>query len=144
MKSYLVTGGCGFIGVNLVSRLAGRGARVRILDNLSLGKREDVAPLESTASGDIRDMAALKDACQGIDVVVHLAAHTRVVESISHPELNFEINAIGTMNVLRACRDAGVKKSSLLLQVERFSANRCLQCTKVWSRDPFLLTEPAS
>ncbi len=111
MKSYLVTGGCGFIGVNLVSRLAGLGARVRILDNLSLGKREDVAPLGSDLRvGDIRDMAALKDACQGMDVVVHLAAHTRVVESISHPELNFEINAIGTMNVLRACRDAGVKK----------------------------------
>jgi len=111
MKSYLVTGGCGFIGVNLVSRLAGRGARVRILDNLSLGKREDVAPLGiDLRVGDIRDMAALKDACQGIHVVVHLAAHTRVVESISHPELNFEINAIGTMNVLRACRDAGVKK----------------------------------
>jgi len=111
MKSYLVTGGCGFIGVNLVSRLAGRGARVRILDNLSLGKPEDVAPLGiDLRVGDIRDMAALKDACQGMDVVVHLAAHTRVVESISHPELNFEINAIGTMNVLRACRDAGVKK----------------------------------
>ncbi len=111
MKSYLVTGGCGFIGVNLVSRLAERGARVRILDNLSLGKREDVAPLGiDLRVGDIRDMAALKDACQGIDVVVHLAAHTRVVESISHPELNFEINAFGTMNVLRACRDAGVKK----------------------------------
>ncbi len=111
MKSYLVTGGCGFIGVNLVSRLAGRGARVRILDNLSLGKREDVAPLGiDLRVGDIRDMAALKDACQGMDVVVHLAAHTRVVESISHPELNFEINAIGTMNVLRACHDAGVKK----------------------------------
>jgi len=111
MKSYLVTGGCGFIGVNLVSRLAGLGARVRILDNLSLGKREDVAPLGiDLRVGDIRDIAALKDACQGMDVVVHLAAHTRVVESISHPELNFEINAVGTMNVLRACRDAGVKK----------------------------------
>lgn len=111
MKSYLVTGGCGFIGVNLVSRLAGRGARVRILDNLSLGRRKDVASSGiDLRVGDIRDMAALKDACQGIDVVVHLAAHTRVVESISHPELNFEINAIGTMNVLRACREAGVKK----------------------------------
>ena len=111
MKSYLVTGGCGFIGVNLVSRLAGQGARVRILDNLSLGRREGVAPFGiDLRVEDIRDMAALKDACQGMDVVVHLAAHTRVVESISHPELNFEINAIGTMNVLRACRDAGVKK----------------------------------
>jgi UDP-glucose 4-epimerase len=111
MKSYLVTGGCGFIGVNLVSRLAGRGARVRVLDNLSLGRREDVAPLGiDLRVGDIRDLALLGSACQEMDVVVHLAAHTRVVESVSHPELNFEINAIGTMNVLRACREAGVKK----------------------------------
>jgi UDP-glucose 4-epimerase len=111
MKSYLVTGGCGFIGVNLVSRLVGRGARVRVLDNLSLGKREDLEPLGiELRVGDIREFETVRNACQGIDVVVHLAAHTRVVESVTHPELNFEINAIGTMNVLRACREAGVKK----------------------------------
>jgi UDP-glucose 4-epimerase len=111
MKPYLVTGGCGFIGVNLVSRLVGQGARVRILDNLSLGKREDVnSPGVELQVGDIRDYAMMKSACEGVDVVVHLAAHTRVVESISIPELNFDINAIGTMNVLRACREAGVKK----------------------------------
>jgi len=111
MKSYLVTGGCGFIGVNLTSRLIEQGNRVRILDNLSLGKREDVEPLGVDLQvGDIRDFAAATKACQGIDTVVHLAAHTRVVESVSEPELNFEINAIGTMNVLRACKDAGVKK----------------------------------
>ena len=111
MNSYLVTGGCGFIGVNLTSRLVSRGNRVRILDNLSLGKREDVEPLGVDLQvGDIRDFAAVTKACQGIDTVVHLAAHTRVVESVTDPELNFEINAVGTMNVLRACRDAGVKK----------------------------------
>jgi UDP-glucose 4-epimerase len=111
MKTYLVTGGCGFIGVNLVSRLVGRGARVRVFDNLSLGKREDVEHLGiELRVGDIREYEVLKKVCEGIDVVVHLAAHTRVVESVSQPELNFEINAIGTMNVLRACRDAGVKK----------------------------------
>jgi UDP-glucose 4-epimerase len=111
MKSYLVTGGCGFIGVNLVSRLVERGASVRVLDNLSLGKREDIEPLGIDLQvGDIRDLATMEKACQGMDIVVHLAAHTRVVESVSNPELNFEINAIGTMNVLRACRDARVKK----------------------------------
>jgi UDP-glucose 4-epimerase len=111
MKTYLVTGGCGFIGVNLVSRLVGRGARVRVFDNLSLGKREDVTHLGIELHvGDIREYEVLRKVCEGIDVVVHLAAHTRVVESVSNPELNFEINAIGTMNVLRACRDAGVKK----------------------------------
>ncbi len=111
MKSYLVTGGCGFIGVNLTARLVAQGGRVRILDNLSLGKREDVDPLGVDLQvGDIRDFAAIKAACEGIDTVIHLAAHTRVVESVTNPELNFEINAIGTMNALRACRDAGVKK----------------------------------
>ena len=111
MKSYLVTGGCGFIGVNLTTRLVANGARVRIFDNLSLGKREDVEPLGVDLQvGDIRDFAAIKAACKDIDTVVHLAAHTRVIESVTNPELNFEINAIGTMNVLRACRDAGVKK----------------------------------
>jgi UDP-glucose 4-epimerase len=111
MKSYLVTGGCGFIGVNLMSRLVGQASRLRILDNLSIGKREDIEHLDVDLQvGDIRDFAAVKKACQAIDTVVHLAAHTRVVESVSEPELNFEINAIGTMNVLRACREAGVQK----------------------------------
>lgn len=111
MKSYLITGGCGFIGVNLISRLVAEGASVRILDNLSLGKREEVDPLGVDLQvGDIRDLPAVAAACKGVDVVVHLAAHTRVVESVTSPELNFEINAIGTMNVLRACREAGVKK----------------------------------
>src|SRR5271157_5178303 len=111
MRSYLVTGGCGFIGVNLVYRLVKRGARVRVLDNLSLGRREDIEPLGIDLQvGDIRDPATLVKVCQGVDMVVHLAAHTRVVESVLQPEMNFEINAIGTINVLRACRDAGVRK----------------------------------
>jgi UDP-glucose 4-epimerase len=111
MKSYLVTGGCGFIGINLIARLSEQGARVRVLDNLSLGRREDVETLGvELHMGDIRDPAAVAKACKGIDVVVHLAAHTRVVESLSDPQLNFEVNAIGTLNVLQACRAAGVSK----------------------------------
>jgi UDP-glucose 4-epimerase len=111
MKSYLITGGCGFIGVNLIPRLIDQGARVRVLDNLSLGRREDVEPLGVELQvGDIRDPAAVAKACEGIDTVVHLAAHTRVVESLSDPQLNFEINAIGTLNVLQACRAAGILK----------------------------------
>jgi UDP-glucose 4-epimerase len=111
MKSYLVTGGCGFIGTNLISRLAAQGHRIRVLDNLSLGKREDIEHFGVDLHiGDIRDAAAVKKACHGIDTVVHLAAHTRVVESVTNPELNFEINAVGTMNLLLACRDAAVKK----------------------------------
>lgn len=111
MATYLVTGGCGFIGVNLMPQLIARGARVRVFDDLSVGKRDDIAALPvAFEAGDIRDKAALEKACAGVDVVVHLAAHTRVVESITDPRVNFEINAIGTFNVLRACVDAGVKK----------------------------------
>lgn len=111
MKSYLVTGGCGFIGVNLISRLIAQGSSVRVFDNLSMGRVEDVeSPSVELNVGDIRDLTAVTQACLGVDTVVHLAAHTRVVESVSNPELNFEINATGTMNVLRACRDAKVQK----------------------------------
>ena len=111
MKTYLVTGGCGFIGVNLIPRLIEQGARVRVLDNLSLGRREDVEPLGVDLQiGDIRDRSALTAACRGVDVVVHLAAHTRVVESLTDPQINFDVNAIGTLNVLEACRVAGIPK----------------------------------
>ncbi|MGA8145106.1 MAG: NAD-dependent epimerase/dehydratase family protein [Candidatus Acidiferrales bacterium] len=111
MKTYLVTGGCGFIGVNLLSRLVGRGDSVQVLDNLSLGRREDVESLGVRLQvGDIRDRAEVAKACHGADVVVHLAAHTRVVESLSDPQLNFEINGVGTVNVLEACRATGVRK----------------------------------
>ena len=103
MKTYLVTGGCGFIGVNLIPRLIEQGVRVRVLDNLSLGRREDVDPLGVDLHvGDIRDPAAVAKAFKGIDAVVHLAAHTRVVESLSDPQLNFDINAAGTLKFLQA------------------------------------------
>jgi UDP-glucose 4-epimerase len=111
MKTYLVTGGCGFIGVNLIPRLVERGKQVRVLDNLSLGRREDVEALGVDLHvGDIRDPADVAKACTGIDAVVHLAAHTRVVESLSDPQLNFDNNATGTLNVLQACRNSGIPK----------------------------------
>lgn len=111
MKSYLVTGGCGFIGVNLVKRLRDRGDAVRVFDNLSTGRHEDIASLGAQVIvGDVRDARALSDVAKGADVVVHLAAHTRVIESIADPDLNFDINVLGTKNVLRACCDAGVQK----------------------------------
>lgn len=111
MKKYLVTGGCGFIGTNLISRLARQGATIRVLDDLSMGKYEDIQEYGvELQKGDIRERAAVAKACDGIDVVVHLAAHTRVIDSIESPELNFQINAQGTLNVLLGCRNAGVKK----------------------------------
>lgn len=105
---WLVTGGCGFVGVNLLRFLAERGIAVRVLDDLSVGKREDIADLGAELMvGDVRDSAAVAAAVEGCDVIVHLAAHTRVIDSIEDPWLNFEVNARGTLVLLDAARRHG-------------------------------------
>lgn len=106
-----ITGGLGFIGTNLISGLnAAFGGDLRILDNMSnpsgdLKLTNDIELIE----GDIRDVAAVNRLVEGVDAVIHLAAHTRVIESITDPVLNFEMNTIGTFNVLEAMRKNGVK-----------------------------------
>lgn len=110
-KTILVTGGCGFVGASLVPYLRERGYRVRVFDNLSRGHREFLAGVEHEfIKGDIRDLAAAKAAAQGCDAVIHLAAYGSVVESITDPETNFDINARGTFNMLEAARTAGIRK----------------------------------
>jgi UDP-glucose 4-epimerase len=108
---WLVTGGCGFVGVNLLRRLARREVSVRVLDSLVVGKREDIDGLGAElVVGDIRDEAAVAAALAGIDVVVHLAAHTRVMDSIEDPRLNFDVNARGTLTLLEGARRSGVRR----------------------------------
>jgi len=110
---YLVTGGAGFIGSNLVERLMGWGARVRILDNLSTGKRENLAPwldrLE-LIEGDLRNPGALGRAVAGATYVLHQAALPSVPRSIADPLTTHQVNATGTLNLLLAARDAGVQR----------------------------------
>ncbi len=110
-KSCLITGGAGFIGSNLVRRLASLGMRLRVLDNLSAGRAAD---LEGTGAevliGDIRDQQLVEQAVQGMETVIHLAAHTNVIESIKTPEVNLEINVKGTFNLLQASVKYGVKR----------------------------------
>ena len=145
MKQYLVTGGCGFIGVNLISRLVKEGHRVRVLDNLSLGKREDIAPFDVDLQvADVRDFAAVVKACQGVDEVVHLAADTRVIESIAKPEFNFEVNAVGTMNVLRASRDGGIGKVIFASTGGAILGKKNRPSMKTWFRARFLPMARAS
>jgi len=101
--SYLVTGGAGFIGANLIRRLIAPAVRIRVLDNLSAGRRSDLAGLPvEFIQGDIRDAGIVDRAVDGVQVVIHLAAHTNVMESIKNPELNFENNVQGTFNLLKA------------------------------------------
>lgn len=102
-NNYLITGGAGFIGTNLVHCLMGRSAKIGILDNLSTGKSEDLAKLPVELKiGDIRDERLVDAAMQGIRVVIHLAAHTGVIDSVEAPELDMSINVGGTLNLLKA------------------------------------------
>jgi UDP-glucose 4-epimerase len=105
-QRWLVTGGCGFIGANLLRLLAARGVAVRVLDDLSMGRREDVGDAELVVA-DIRDASAVDAALQDVDVVVHLAAHTRVIESIAEPLVSFDANVRGTLTLLEAVRRRG-------------------------------------
>ncbi|MDI6793012.1 MAG: SDR family oxidoreductase [bacterium] len=114
-KIYLITGGAGFIGSNIVHTLvkAKAGAEVRVMDNFATGKRENLAGLEDRFElfeADIRDMAAVRQAVDGADYVLHQAALPSVPRSIEDPISANEVNITGTLNVLVAARDAGVKR----------------------------------
>ncbi len=102
-KTCLISGGAGFIGVNLVRELAAAGVAVRILDDLTAGRAQDLAglPVDLTV-GDIRDEQTVRQVMAGADLVVHLAAHTGVVESVANPEPNMSVNVAGTLTLLQA------------------------------------------
>lgn len=113
---YLVTGGAGFIGSHLVEALLARGCAVRVLDNLSTGRRENLAPVADRVDlrvGDITDPVALRQACEGVAGIFHLAALVSVADSVARPLDNHALNATGTLNVVLAARDAGVKRVML-------------------------------
>lgn len=112
MAKTLITGGCGFIGANLVTELERRGeSDIVVFDNESLGKRENLLNFTGAfLKGDLQDAEALRRALKGVETVVHLAAHTRVIESVEDPRSNFNDNVIGTFNLLEECRHAGVKR----------------------------------
>jgi UDP-glucose 4-epimerase len=112
-KLYLVTGGAGFIGSHIAEALVKRGDRVRALDNLMTGKRENLAHLKDRVEfieGDIRDYDVARRAAEGVDVIFHEAAIPSVPRSVAEPQLNHEVNVNGTFNVLMAARDAGVRR----------------------------------
>ena len=111
MSLVLVTGGAGFIGANLLRQIDS-GHDVRVLDSLVRGSR-DLLPADRDIElivGDIRDRDAVARALRGVDVIIHLAAFGSVVESITDPIENFEINAGGTLEMLRGAADAGVER----------------------------------
>jgi len=110
MAKYLVTGGAGFIGSTLVARLLREGHEVRIVDNLSTGKRERVPSSAEFILADITNADAIRDAFHGMDGVFHTAALPRIPYSIEHPVESATNNILGTIAVLTAAKDAGVKR----------------------------------
>ena len=117
MNTFLVTGGAGFIGSHLVEALLKQGHTVRILDNLSHGRLDNLSFLDHYPSdqytwinGDIRDASCCVHAMQGVDYVLHQAALGSVPKSIEFPLDYHDNNVTGTLNVLLAARDHGVKR----------------------------------
>ena len=125
MSLFLVTGGAGFIGSNIAEELLRRGENVRILDNFSTGKRENVSDIKNIfksdnngaaldklelVEGDLRSYHIVREAVEGVDFILHQAALPSVPRSVKDPITSNEVNVMGTLNILNAAKDAGVKR----------------------------------
>ena len=119
MKRYLVTGGAGFIGSHIVRALLKRGESVRVLDNFSSGKRENLDDLDASRyagsfeimEGDVRNRLEVAQAVHDIDIIFHEAAFVSVAESMDKPQDCFDINITGTSQLFEAARKAGVRRA---------------------------------
>jgi nucleoside-diphosphate-sugar epimerase len=110
---YLVTGGAGFIGSNIVDELLRRGHDVIVMDDLSVGREENLAGVRGKIDfrkQSIRDLQAVESACSGVDYVIHLAALASVPRSVKNPVETNAVNIDGTLNVLVAARDRKVRR----------------------------------
>jgi nucleoside-diphosphate-sugar epimerase len=113
MTRVLVTGGAGFIGSHLTDALVERGDEVVVLDNLSTGKRANLAGVLDRirlVEASITDLPAVKDCCAGVDTVFHQAALASVPRSVNDPIASNETNVTGTLNVLWAAKECGVRR----------------------------------
>lgn len=138
-KLYLVTGGAGFIGSHIAEALVKRGDRVRVLDNLMTGKRENLAHLTGKIEfieADIRDYAATRQAMEGVQVVFHEAAIPSVPRSVADPQLSHDVNVNGTFNVLMAARDAGVKRLVFAASSSAYGDTEVLPKTETMMPNP--------
>ena len=106
----LVTGGCGFIGANLVKKLKSEQFEVRVFDNLTSGNVKHLKGLKiDFVEGDLRDKIDVQNALKDVDAVIHLAAYGGVIDSIIRPYDNFDVNVFGTFNLLNECKIYGIK-----------------------------------
>ena len=112
---YLVTGGAGFIGSNLVKKLLEMNEDVRILDNFATGKRENILPYIdnphlTVIEGDLRSFHIVRTAVKGVDYILHQGALPSVPRSINDPITTNDVNILGTLNILEAAKEFGVKR----------------------------------
>jgi len=112
---YLVTGGAGFIGSNIVSELLKQGQQVVVLDNFATGKRENILPLMKNENltmieGDLRSFHIVRSAVKGVDYILHQGALPSVPRSINDPITSNDVNILGMLNILEAAKEFGVKR----------------------------------
>lgn len=136
---YLVTGGAGFIGSNIVDELLRRGHSVTVLDDFSSGKEENLSQAIARIRlirGDICDLEAAREACDGADCVLHLAARTSVPRSVKDPIETNHVNIDGTLNVLVAARDARVRRVVYAASSAAYGETPALPKTESMPPDP--------
>jgi UDP-N-acetylglucosamine/UDP-N-acetyl-alpha-D-glucosaminouronate 4-epimerase len=136
---YLVTGGAGFIGSNIVDELVRRGHQVTVLDDLSAGKESNLAGIRGKIDlriGSITDLATVQSACHGAEYVIHLAARTSVPRSVQNPIETNHVNIDGTLNVLVAARDAKVHRLVYAASSSAYGDTRTLPKTESMQPNP--------
>lgn len=141
-----VTGGAGFIGSNLVDALVERGDEVRVVDDLSTGYQENVNPAAELIAAELPDFDAVARAVDGCEVVFHLAAHRAVFRSVEQPLATDHANTHGTLTVLKAAADAGVRRvvySSSSSVYGGAATMPTVESEPTWPRSPYAVTKLA-
>jgi len=139
MTSTLVTGGAGFIGAHLVQELLTKGQYVRVLDNFSTGKRERLDAFGNqieVIEGDIRSQQSVREAVAGVDAVLHQAAMPSVPRSVEDPITSNDVNVGGTLNVLNAAREAGVRRVVNASSCSVYGASETIPKTEDMAPEP--------
>lgn len=138
-NTFLVTGGAGFIGSNLVRALLDRGDTVRVLDNFATGREVNLAGLEKRITlfrEDVQNAAAVREAVKGVDYVLHQAALPSVPRSVEHPLETDRVNVFGTLVVLDEARKAGVKRVVFAASSSAYGETPTLPKVETMSPDP--------
>ena len=140
----LVTGGAGFIGSNIVDALVADGHRVRVLDDLTTGYADNVDAEAELVVGEVADHDAVAGAVEGAEVVFHLAAHRAVLRSVEQPLATDSANVHGTLTVLKAAADAGVRRVVYASSSSVYGGAAELptpETAPTWPRSPYAVTK---